>query len=1309
MEQFAATTDHRKRRRRRRKASRLPISARVVLDDQIRDDIGILSKDLFVDLFGTALYHDTKDVKDEVQYIGICPWTPPSLGLVNGSHWTLFPVRATPREDYDTESSAHSLLRLPASPVVVQSLAESLPSLATWRGSTTKGKVGIEVLVLDVQPLVLDTIAVKVEDDALQKHEEVQRRFGGGFGHSNANGSVSKGKGKARATQSSPSTIPVGIISKQNKQDELMSVIRGALSSPRVVHIDDLLPLPLPPHPITHVSLPPLKVSMCEPVSQGLICGRTKVIIDRVSRDDHGRYPSHSSTRAKALQRMISEEAEDTANEQFYSAVEDDQHDSHQRGHGDKKLSSSSSNPESSDSENGSLSDDSLDGMISLSSPNLPSHSPWANSSMTTPRVGHPRTNGVSTPGSVFSSYTSTTARQGPTFPGKLFQTRPLLHKVPDELLYPTPSGEEDEEVRVFVDVKFLAKIGCFSGDWIRVTPSSRPQDNEKGLWGIGAFGNDGSTNDSRPVKVYGLPDSPIPKSPRNRARQRRPSIMNESNGRGTPTVWLSPILLTNLNHPVYLTLSLFQTTSQVVKGPGGLKIPNSATPPFAEQVTLLKVLSPLSSEKALQNGQFASLKQYFELKHRVLREGDLIGISVDVGVSKIMSQSSDASIGDDDTEVLINASRNDVSPKIGNVEVVWFKVGQIQRMATEDNHEAINDDLWFGTASIVPQETSMRQVGNEEHRVPATTTNSWEYYLGVKQLPKARLPSSPLQFSVDRTPKAQVTPLGKHLYDLLDVVTSPSAVNLGLKPVVILLHSTQRNIGKAHLGRSVCAEIGLHTFPIDAYDILTEGGAGGGDVKTEAFLKARADRALSCGAENTVPLIKHIEALSTDRITSALEDVIGNFKAVIMTTTELEKIPEGIRSLVTHELELTAPNETDRERIIVDVITERGLSIAYDVDLAAIAVKTAALVAGDLVDIVERAATARQDRLEQLTDNEVEIAGFSKRVLVRDIIVSGGEGALCLTRHDFDIAVEAARKNFADAIGAPRIPNVSWDDVGGLTNVKDAVMETIQLPLERPELFAKGMKKRSGILFYGPPGTGKTLLAKAIATEFSLNFFSVKGPELLNMYIGESEANVRRVFQRARDARPCVVFFDELDSVAPKRGNQGDSGGVMDRIVSQLLAELDGMSNGEGGSGGVFVIGATNRPDLLDQALLRPGRFDKMLYLGVSDTHEKQLTILEALTRKFNLDSSVSLRRIAGGLPFTYTGADLYALCSDAMLKAVTRQAAIVDAKIKTLPGGPFSTAFFFDHFATKEDTAVLVTEDDFSAAQGELVSSVR
>jgi peroxin-6 len=346
----------------------------------------------------------------------------------------------------------------------------------------------------------------------------------------------------------------------------------------------------------------------------------------------------------------------------------------------------------------------------------------------------------------------------------------------------------------------------------------------------------------------------------------------------------------------------------------------------------------------------------------------------------------------------------------------------------------------------------------------------------------------------------------------------------------------------------------------------------------------------------------------------TALKEILADSRVLVATTTEIDKVPEGIRGLFTHEIEMMAPDEGERQGILRGIIDDAGIRLSPEVDLGNVAVKTAALVAGDLVDVVDRALVAKRNRVEELALSATKASSSLHKVTTRDIELAGGHFSNSLTKGDFDGAVDAARKNFADSIGAPKIPNVGWKDVGGLTHVKDAVMETIQLPLSRPELFAKGMKKRSGILFYGPPGTGKTLLAKAIATEFSLNFFSVKGPELLNMYIGESEANVRRVFQRARDARPCVVFFDELDSVAPKRGNQGDSGGVMDRIVSQLLAELDGMSDG---GEGVFVIGATNRPDLLDQALLRPGRFDKMLYLGVSDTHDKQRTILEALTRK--------------------------------------------------------------------------------------------
>lgn len=234
------------------------------------------------------------------------------------------------------------------------------------------------------------------------------------------------------------------------------------------------------------------------------------------------------------------------------------------------------------------------------------------------------------------------------------------------------------------------------------------------------------------------------------------------------------------------------------------------------------------------------------------------------------------------------------------------------------------------------------------------------------------------------------------------------------------------------------------------------------------------------------------------------------------------------------------------------------------------------------------------------------------------------------------------------------------------------------------------------------------------MATTCSLNFFSVKGPELLNMYIGESEANVRRVFQHARDASPCVIFMDELDSVAPKRGNQGDSGGVMDRIVSQLLAELDGMSSGDNSN--VFVMGATNRPDLLDPALLRPGRFDRMLYLGVSQTHEAQLGILQALTRKFRLSPSLDLADIAEMCPFTYTGADFYALCSDAMLRAMTRQTESIDRKVEALNSDglphdwptPLTVQYYLERLVSDEEIQVEVDMGDFAEALKGLVSSV-
>ncbi|KAI4872810.1 hypothetical protein NFI96_016140, partial [Prochilodus magdalenae] len=265
-----------------------------------------------------------------------------------------------------------------------------------------------------------------------------------------------------------------------------------------------------------------------------------------------------------------------------------------------------------------------------------------------------------------------------------------------------------------------------------------------------------------------------------------------------------------------------------------------------------------------------------------------------------------------------------------------------------------------------------------------------------------------------------------------------------------------------------------------------------------------------------------------------------------------------------------------------------------------------------------------------------------------QDLCVCG----VTVTAADFTTALESLQDAHSQAIGAPKIPSVRWQDVGGLQQVKKEILDTIQLPLEHPELLSLGLR-RSGLLLYGPPGTGKTLLAKAVATECSMTFLSVKGPELINMYVGQSEENVREVFSKARAAAPCIIFFDELDSLAPNRGRSGDSGGVMDRVVSQLLAELDGLHS----SSDVFVIGATNRPDLLDQSLLRPGRFDKLVYVGISEDRDSQLQVLKAIVRKFKVDHTVNLADIVERCPLQVTGADLYALCSDAMMSAIKRK----------------------------------------------------
>jgi transitional endoplasmic reticulum ATPase len=268
-------------------------------------------------------------------------------------------------------------------------------------------------------------------------------------------------------------------------------------------------------------------------------------------------------------------------------------------------------------------------------------------------------------------------------------------------------------------------------------------------------------------------------------------------------------------------------------------------------------------------------------------------------------------------------------------------------------------------------------------------------------------------------------------------------------------------------------------------------------------------------------------------------------------------------------------------------------------------------------------------------------------------------------------------------------VPRVNWADVGGLEDVKKELHEAIELPLEDPDSFARiGIKPPKGVLLFGAPGTGKTLIAKAIATESKVNFISIKGPEIMSKWVGESEKAVRMIFKKAKQVSPSIVFLDEIDAIAPKRGSHFDSGAT-ERVVNQLLTSMDGLEDMEG----VFVIAATNRPDIVDAALLRPGRFDKLLLIPVPD-EASRLRILQVHTKNMPLDK-VDLEGLAKKLD-GFVGADIENLCREAGLAALRKnktatkvtsahfEEALANVKPSTTPDTQKSYESMFRHMKT-------------------------
>jgi len=476
----------------------------------------------------------------------------------------------------------------------------------------------------------------------------------------------------------------------------------------------------------------------------------------------------------------------------------------------------------------------------------------------------------------------------------------------------------------------------------------------------------------------------------------------------------------------------------------------------------------------------------------------------------------------------------------------------------------------------------------------------------------------------------------------------------IGVKPPRGILMFGPPGTGKTLLARAVANETGAFFFLINGPEIMSKLAG-----ESESNLRKAFEE-----AEKNSPAIIFIDELDSiapkrekthgeveRRIVSQLLTLMDGLKQrshviVMAATNRPNSIDPALRRFgrFDREVDIGIPDAVGRLEILR--IHTKNMRLADDLDLEQVAAETHGHVGADLAALCSEAALQQIREKMDLIDLEDE--NIDAEVL----------NSLAVTMENFRFAMG---KSTPSAIRETvvEVPNVTWNDVGGLENVKKELQELVQYPVEHPEKFLKfGMQPSRGVLFYGPPGCGKTLLAKAIANECQANFISIKGPELLTMWFGESEANVRDIFDKARSAAPCVLFFDELDSIAKARGGSvGDAGGAADRVINQILTEMDGM----GSKKNVFIIGATNRPDIIDPAILRPGRLDQLIYIPLPDDGSRR-SILKANLRKTPVAKEVDLQYMAK-MTKGFSGADLTEICQRACKLAIREN---IDAEIR-------------------------------------------
>ena len=468
----------------------------------------------------------------------------------------------------------------------------------------------------------------------------------------------------------------------------------------------------------------------------------------------------------------------------------------------------------------------------------------------------------------------------------------------------------------------------------------------------------------------------------------------------------------------------------------------------------------------------------------------------------------------------------------------------------------------------------------------------------------------------------------------------------LGIHPPKGVLLNGPPGTGKTLIARAVANESGANFFSINGPEIMSKYYGQSEQKLREIFLKAEETEPSIIfidEIDSIAPKREEVQGEVERRVVAQLLTLMDGLKErghviVIGATNRIDAVDPALRrpGRFDREINIGVPDKKGRKEILS--IHTRGMPLGMDEDkkndfLDEIASITYGFVGADL------AALSRESAMNALRRYLPEID--LDKPIPTEILEK-----MQVTDDDFREALKAIEPSSLREVTV-EVPNITWEDIGGLETVKSELRESVELPLLKPEVFKKlGIRAAKGFLLYGPPGVGKTLLAKAVANESNANFISVKGPEVLSKWVGESEKAVREIFKKAKQVAPTIVFLDEVDSIAPRRGQYGDTG-VTERIVNQLLTSLDGIEVLQG----VVVLAATNRPDIIDPGLLRAGRFDKMIYIPAPDATSR-LKILEVHTKLMPLKKDVSIEDLAQKTE-GYVGADLENLCREAGMMA--------------------------------------------------------